>query len=56
MKAVILMKQGKFGEAERLLRSTLGKDPENFDLLYNLAYTYEQEQKILPSDQLLQAS
>ena len=46
MKAVVLMKKGELNEAEKLLRSALGSDSENFDLLYNLAYTYELEQKI----------
>lgn len=41
MKAVIHLKQGDLDSAEQLLKDALIKDVNNFDFLYNLAYTYE---------------
>ncbi|NLM20938.1 MAG: glycosyltransferase [Peptococcaceae bacterium] len=46
MKAVIFLKQGEFIKAEKLLQMALGKDPQNFDLLYNLACALEAQQKV----------
>ena len=46
MKAVIVLKQGEFIKAEKLLQKALIKDPQNFDLLYNLACSFEGQQKV----------
>lgn len=44
--AVILMTEGKFEEAQEVLKDGIIKDDSNFDLLYNLAYLYEQQNNI----------
>lgn len=41
IKAVILMTQNKFNEAENVLKEGLWVDGENFDLLFNLGYLNE---------------
>jgi glycosyltransferase involved in cell wall biosynthesis len=46
MKAVIFLKQGEFIKAEKLLQKALSKDPQNFDLLYNLACALEAQHKM----------
>lgn len=46
MKAVIYILLKKFKDAESILKSGLGIDENNFDLNYNLAYLYEQTEKL----------
>jgi glycosyltransferase involved in cell wall biosynthesis len=45
IKAVIAIMENKFQEAELILKEGLNIDENNFDLNYNLAYLYEQEDK-----------
>ncbi|OBR95005.1 SPBc2 prophage-derived glycosyltransferase SunS [Clostridium ragsdalei P11] len=44
MKAVIYMMQQKNSEAEKILLEGLKVDPDNADILFNLAYVYEMNQ------------
>ncbi|WP_291571665.1 glycosyltransferase [Clostridium sp. UBA4548] len=47
--AVIYINEGKFNEAEQILRDGLKQQSNNFDLMYNLAYLYENtDLKCLP--------
>lgn len=39
--SVIYVSEGKFNEAEQILREGLKQESDNFDLMYNLAYIYE---------------
>ncbi|MEA4825939.1 MAG: glycosyltransferase [Clostridium sp.] len=43
IKAVILIMQDNFDEAEKMLKEGLTIDDENFDLNYNLGYVYERQ-------------
>lgn len=45
MEAVILIMEGKIEEAKEVLIQGLNIDDTNFDLNYNLAYTFEQTEK-----------
>lgn len=45
MKAVLNIKQGKYEVAEMIIRQGLDLMPDNFDLLYNLAYLYDATQR-----------
>ena len=42
MKAVIAIMEGKIDDARCILLKGLGIDNNNFDILYNLGYVYEQ--------------
>lgn len=43
-RAVINMLKGNINEAETILGQALGINPNNFDILYNLAYLYEEKE------------
>ncbi len=45
MKGVLAVVENNLEEAEKILREGLEIDNQNFDLLYNLAYVYEQAQR-----------
>lgn len=45
MDAIILIMEGKIEQAEQVLREGLSIDGDNFDLNYNLGYTYEKAEK-----------
>lgn len=45
MEGIIFMTQGKFNEAEEILKHGLDIDSCNFDLSYNLAYVYGEQKK-----------
>ncbi|KMT22638.1 TIGR00180 family glycosyltransferase [Clostridium cylindrosporum] len=45
MKAVVLIMQGDLEAAEEIINDGLKIDDNNFDLLYNLAYVYEQKEE-----------
>lgn len=45
IKAVILMMKNDFNQAEKIVKQGLSKNSTDFDLLYNLAYIYEQQGK-----------
>lgn len=47
IKGVIAMMEGKFEEAEKILKEGLELQPLNFDMLYDLAYLYEYSKKYL---------
>lgn len=49
MQAVMLILENRLDEAEIMLNNALQTAPENFDLLYNLAYLYESKGKYLPA-------
>lgn len=46
MDAVVLIMEGKFQKVEKVLKEGLDLDENNFDLNYNLAYVYQQIEKL----------